>query len=334
MHRESALGRALWIALLVLLCGYVVADFVRSPFLAPSGSAAVRPVQVTIWTGGGESGDETGTLVRDTAAALELAGHPTAVKSIRGGSSQAVAEFLSRPPVEPGDVMAVTSATLADLAHDRRDRLVPGAAEEAALARALLRRAIPIGLVGRDALAIGVSPGEAIDNSDELVAALARAPWERVFGIPDDTWSRTQLASLVERAGVNGSVRFSVYQSGAEAGQELAAGTVNTILVPRGSLWEDARKGRLRTIRWPFDQGRAPRFWVGLVAAPGTSPARVAQLRRWLSAMAREPAWRRSLRRSGHEPTAPGSQELAILLRDGMAKADRLELLTQRVESR
>ena len=38
----------MWITLLIVLSGYVVANFARTPFLASSGSAAVRPAQVTL----------------------------------------------------------------------------------------------------------------------------------------------------------------------------------------------------------------------------------------------------------------------------------------------
>jgi hypothetical protein len=57
MKRESRLGRALWLAFLVLLGGYVVADFVRSPFTAPKGAAAVRGAAVTIWVPAVDAGD-------------------------------------------------------------------------------------------------------------------------------------------------------------------------------------------------------------------------------------------------------------------------------------
>jgi hypothetical protein len=63
MKRESRLGRALWLVLLVLLGGYVVADFVRSPFSAPRGAAAVRPAAVTIWAPAGEAGGESGQVL-------------------------------------------------------------------------------------------------------------------------------------------------------------------------------------------------------------------------------------------------------------------------------
>jgi hypothetical protein len=334
MERESAVGRALWLTLVVLLGGYVLADLVRSPFLAPDGSAAVRPAEMTLWSPAGEADGEAGYVVQGAAAAFELGGHRTATKSIAGGSSHAVADFLSHPPRDGGaNLLVVTSATLADLARDRRDRLVPGAAEEAALARKLLRRATPIGLLESDPLAVAVARDSRIESSDRLLASLRSAPWQRIFGIADDTWSRVELAGLVDGAGVDGHVRFSTYHSGAEAGQAVQNGAANTVLAPRGVLRGDVRAGRLRELEWPLT-GVPPRFWVALVAPPGAPRARATTLRRWVKELARDPVWRAQLRRHGRDSNHPAHASLATLLRGDSARADRLELLAQQVENR
>jgi tripartite-type tricarboxylate transporter receptor subunit TctC len=333
MKRESTLGRGLWVALVILLTGYVVADFARSPFVASRGSAAVRGSEITFWTSAQGAVDETTRVVDDAAAALELHGHTTSVKTVAGGSSAAVGEFLSRPPTDNGvNLLVVSSSTVADLAHDRRDRLVPGAAEDAALARELLRRATPVGLLESDPLVIGVDPASPIDDPAQLLEALRAAPSERLFGIADDTWSRVQLASLVNRAGVDGHVRFSVFQSGGEAGQAVQSGQANTVLAPRGALREDIRSGRLRGLGWPFSQ-RPPRFWVALVAPPGLPRSRAVALRRWVDGLRHDSRWREQLRRSGRQPGGPDRAQLTKLL-DSTASADRLEQLAQQVESR
>ncbi|HEX6667375.1 MAG TPA: hypothetical protein VF081_12355 [Solirubrobacterales bacterium] len=334
MQRESTLGRALWIALLVVLGGYVVADFVRPPFLAGSGSAAVRPAELTLWSAAGEASGETGAVVQGAAAALELNGHTSVVKTLEGGSSQAVAEFLADPPHGDGaPLLVVSSSTLANLARDRRDRLIPGAAEEAAKARELLRRSIPLGLIESDPLAIVVARDSGVESSAELLSELRESPWMRRFAIADDIWSRVQLAAMVNRAGVDGHIPFSVFQSGAETGEAIVNGAANTAVATRGALREDVQAGRLRELPWPF-AGEAPRSWVVLVAAPGTAPARVAGLRRWIADLSRDPSWRRELRHSGRIPGDPGSVDPEQLLRGGTARADQLELLAQRVEQR
>src|SRR5664279_3668649 len=196
MQRESRLARVLWITLVVLLGGYVVADFVRSPFVASRGSAAVRAAALTLWTPAAEAGGETGAAVRDAAAGLELDGLTVATKTISGGSSEAIAEFLARPPHGDGiPVLVLSSATFADIAHDRHDRLDPGA----------------------------------------FLSALRSAPSAQLFGISDDTWSRDELAALVNRAGVDGQVPFSVFQSGAAAAQAVETGDAAAVLAPRGA---------------------------------------------------------------------------------------------------
>ncbi|MGH2939781.1 MAG: hypothetical protein ACRDPE_16850 [Solirubrobacterales bacterium] len=330
--REPRLGRVLWIVLLVLLGGYVVTDFVRSPFSAPRGSAAVRRVAVTIWAPAGEAGDESGAVLNAAAAWLDLGGHQTVVKSIPGGSAQAVISFLSHGRPGDGRLLAITSTTLADLAHDRRETLVPGAAEEAALARALLRRSKPVGILAAEPLELTVERGSAIRNGAELLGSLTSAPEEQLFGIDDDTFSRDQLAALVEGAGVNGEVHFTVFQSAADAGQAIESGAAQIVLAGRPALLPDIRGGRLRGLGWPLP-GHRPRAWVALVAGPGTAPAALRRLRSWVVTLQTERQWRAHLRTEGRLPAAPGTRALAFALRH-TAAADRLERIADRVESR
>lgn len=311
MQRETTLGRVAWIVLLLVLGGYVVADFASTPFLSSRGSAALQAAEVSLWTPMGETG-EAETVVQGAAADLELAGHPTVIKSLSGGSSQAVADFFLQPPRDEGNnLLVITSATLADVAHDRRDQLIPGAAEQAVLAAEALRRSTVIGIVESEPIAIGVAADSSIDDPGELVASLREASPDQVVAIADDTWSRVELAVLVDRARVNGNVNFSVFGSGGEAGQAVTISRADVALGTHSSLREYFRDGRLREIRWPFGAETAPRFWVALVAAPDTSEAQVERLRGWIGERG---------------PVARG------LIAKGMDSADRLELLSQSLE--
>jgi hypothetical protein len=331
VQRESRIGRVLWIAIVIVLSGYVVTDFVRSPFLAPSGSAAVRGAALTLWAPASENGGETGAVLDQGAAALELGGHATVVKSLSGGTSQALIDFFSGQAGSRRDLLVITSTTLADLAHDRHDQLVPGAAEQAALARELLRRAAPIGMVESEPLTLVVGSHSAIQSGSGLLRRLARAPEDQLFGIADDTFSRDQLAALVDRAGVNGEVRFAVYQSGAEAGGAIAGGSADVALAAAGAVHGDVAGGSLRELRWPLDGGRAPRAWIAVVARPDMPAARLARLRAWFRALAGNRRWDAQLRRAGRAPAAPGTRRLAALVAD-TGGADRLERLAQRIE--
>jgi hypothetical protein len=326
MKRESRLGRALWLAFLVLLGGYVVADFVRSPFTAPKGAAAVRGAAVTIWVPAGEAGDESGAVLTGAAAGLDLGDHTTVVKSIPGGSAQALISFLSRRHGGRGQVLALTSTTLADLAHDRHETLVPGAAEEAALARALLRRAKPIGTLASDPVEVAVERGSPIRNDSELVASLRAAPGEQLFGIDDDTFSRDQLAALVAGADVNGEVHFTVYQSGGDAAHGTASGDDGMVLAGRPAL----RGEQLRRLGWPLPTPQ-PRAWVALLARAEVDAAELANLRTWVRGLQHEPHWRANLRAEGRRAAAPGTRALARLIRH-TSPADHLEEVAQRVE--
>jgi hypothetical protein len=326
MKRESRLGRALWLVLLILIGGYVVADFVRSPFTAPQGAAAVRGAVVTIWAPAGEAGEESGAVLTGVAAGLDLADHPTVVKTIPGGSARAVISFLSRRHGGHGQLLAITSTTLADLAHDRHETLVPGAAEEAALARALLRRAKPIGMLASNPVELAVERGSPIRNGSELLASLLAAPDEQVFGIDDDTFSRDQLAALVADAGVDGEVHFNVFHSGSAAARATAAGNDEAVLAGRPAL----RGERLRRLGWPLSTPQ-PRAWVALLARPEAEAPELADLRAWIAHLRRDRGWRASLRDEGRVVAAPGTRALTRLIRH-TAPADHLERIARRVE--
>ncbi len=326
MKRESRLGRALWLALLILLAGYVVADFVRSPFSAPQGAAAVRGAAVTIWAPAGEAGEESGAVLTGVAAGLDLADHPTVVKSIPGGSARALISFLSRRHDGQGRLLAITSTTLADLAHDRHEMLVPGAAEEAALARALLRRAKPIGMLASNPVELAVEGGSPIRNGPELVASLLAAPDEQLFGIDDDTFSRDQLAAFVADAGVDGEVHFNVFHSGSAAARATAAGSGGAVLAGRPAL----RGERLHRLGWPLSTPQ-PRAWVALLAGSEVAATELGNLRAWIADLQRDPHWRANLRDEGRVPAAAGTRSLARVIRH-TAPADHLERVAQRVE--
>jgi tripartite-type tricarboxylate transporter receptor subunit TctC len=326
MKRESRLGRALWLVLLVLLGGYVVTDFVRSPFSAPRGAAAVRPAAVTIWAPAGEAGEESGPVLNQAAAGLELGGHATVIKTIPGGSARALISFLSHSRPGGSQMLAITSTTLADLAHDRRETLVPGAAEEAALARALLRRSKPVGMLASDPLELAVERGSRVGDGAELLASLRAAPGEQLFGIGDDTFSRDQLAAFVEGAGVDGEVHFSVLQSAADAGQAIATGAAAAVLAGRPAL----RHEGLRELGWPLPTPQ-PRAWVALIARPSVSSADLDTLRAWVDDLQTEPHWRAHIRAEGRDPADPGTRTLARIIRH-TAPADRLEKVAEMVE--
>jgi tripartite-type tricarboxylate transporter receptor subunit TctC len=326
MKRESRLGRALWLVLLVVVGGYVVADFVRSPFSTSPGAAAVRPAAVTIWAPAGEAGGESGPVLTQAVAGLELDGHPTVVKSLPGGSAQALISFLSRRHYGHGQLLAISSTTLADLAHDRHETLVPGAAEEAVLAQALLRHSRPVGMLAADPLELAVEQGSSIRNRAEMLGSLTADPSEQVFGIGDNTFSRDQLAALVEGAGVDGAVHFSVLQSDADANQAIANGSADAVLVGRSAILH----GQLHGIGWPLP-GPHPYSWVALVAPETTETDDLDTLRGWISDLQRDPRWRANLQAEGRLPSAPGVKVVAGLIRH-TAPAERLERIAERVE--
>lgn len=331
--RESTLGRAAWIGLLVVLCAYVTVDLARSPFPGSTGSASLRRAQLTLWVPGPEAGGTGMVVARQAAAGLELLGLPTVVKRLPGGSSQGVGAFLGRRSRRGhGELLVVTSSTLADLAHDRDDKLVPGAAQVALVARQLLVRSVPLAMLSADPLLLGVGRGAGITESPALLAVLRRQPGRRLVAIGSDSFSRVQLAALLKRAGVAGHVRFDIRESAPVAVEAVQSGGAGSVLSPRSAVLEELRGGLLRGLRWPLDGGRAPRAWVALVASPRLGAAKIARLRRWAGELSGDRRWRASQRRQGRTAPDLSRGSLAPLLRAGLRRADREERLSKRVE--
>ncbi|HTT95568.1 MAG TPA: hypothetical protein VMF55_12915 [Solirubrobacterales bacterium] len=316
MERQPAGGRTLWLTVVTIVAAFVLADFVRSPLLPGSGADAIPSPRLTLWVPAAEGGGASAQVAQAAAAGLELSGRPTVVKRLRGGTSEAVAAFLARPVTRRGaDLLVLGSATMTALARDEADRIVPGAAGHALEAKVLLRHSPSIGLLSRERLKLAAQPGSGIDGDAALVRTIRTAPASAVFAIPDDGWSRSRLAALVEAVGRGGTVPFVPYDADELAARARADGLTNLVLASRGVLAADLRKGRLRPLAWPVDGRRPPASWVALVAPASSRPAQVAELRGWVDQLNAEPRWRAHLRAHGRTPGGPWNRTLTRMVR-------------------
>jgi hypothetical protein len=313
----------------------VAANFVRSPLLGTSGSEAVAPAGVTLWVPGPVAGGEGMKVAEEAAAALELAGRPTAVKVIGGGSSQGLAGFLARrQPRHGANLLLLTSSTLADLAYDRHESLVPGVAAQALIARELLLRSHSLGVLAEAPLQLAVTTSSPIQGGPELMSALRERRSARLVSLSEDSFSRVELAALMQRAGVIGLVRFRVQESGQAAVRSAQSGLTSAVLAPHPALAEEERAGRLRGLDWPLDGGRAPRERVELIAPPRLEPGRVAHLRHLIGRLTGGPGWRKLQRRSGRLAPRPDEVRLRGMTHRELAEAEAGELLSRDVEGR
>jgi hypothetical protein len=323
MRRRGDHGRILWLALVVLVAAFVLADFVRSPLFPGSGAGAIAAPKLTLWVPAPEASGPAGQVAASAAAGLDLAGHPTVVKRLRGGTSAALVTLLSRPSRQADDLLVLSSSTLAGIARDETDRIVPGAAGRALEASALLRRAPVAGLLSRERLELAASAGSGIRSGAELVSTIRAAPEAAVFAIPDDTWSHDELASLVDRVGRGGTVPFVSYEDDDLAARARADGLTNVMLASRGEIAAEARSGHLRPLAWPAAAGRPPRSWVVAIAPATYSRARLAELRDWVGTLIAEPRWRHHQRKRFRSPGRRWSPGLAATMRREIARSRR-----------
>jgi tripartite-type tricarboxylate transporter receptor subunit TctC len=329
---ESRVGRALWPALMLVLLAHAVSDLLHHPFLGDTGDAAIVDAHLTLWVPGTEVGGPSEAVARQAAASLQLTGRPATVKVRRdGGAAGAVTSFLGPGgSARPGDLLVVSSATVADLARGRSDALFGDVATTAADAAALLGGARPVAVLAEDALQLAVRPGSKIRTGAQLARRLAAHPRAHLVAIEGDAWTRAQLGRLVQRADVSGRVPYRAYPSGAEAALGLAAGEADVVLAPSSELHDEVAAGHLRVLSWPSSDGRAPRAWTALLEAPGLRPGQHARIRDELRRLAADPQWRRALRDAGR--TAPGAG--AAVPRDFLARRVAAAAWLQRVTAR
>jgi hypothetical protein len=334
MQGNDRVARALWPALLLAVLAYVVLDFAQHRFLGAASEAAVAPeAHLTLWLAQTDASGEVGVAIRETAGSLLLYGRPATVRLLPGGSSRAVTDFLgrSRPA---GQLLAVSSDTLADLARERIGGLLGDDPARAAYAQRLLTRAIPVRVISDDPLTIAVRPSSPIHSVAELLAHVRRSVQTHVFAITDDTWAADSLAALVQRAGVDSVVPYRVFPSAQDASLALAAGAADVVLAPRSAILSDVQAHRLRALSWPRSAGPPPRTWIELLAAPGTPTAHVRTLRRQLDMLAHNDAWRRLLHGYGRVMDLLFGARLHDFLATQVRLTAQLQQVALRVERR
>ena len=331
---SSRVLRLLWPAVLLAVLSYVVLDFVQHPFEGAFSEAVAAPEpHLTLWAAQTEGGAATVTITRDAADELLLYGRAATVGTLPGGASRAITGFFAARR-SPDDMLAISADTVADLAQERVSSLVGENPLQAALAQRELARAVPVGVLSDDPLTIAVPAASPLHDLAELAGQMRAFPQELVFATTDDNWSADNLAALVSDTGVEGVVPYRVYPSAQGAALALGAGEADVLLAPRGQVLAEARARRLRALGWPTTLGSPPHFWVELLAAPGTPPARIRALRRQLAALTGGAPWRGLLSAQGYAaPARPLSGAgLHEFLPIHIARAARLRLLAQRVE--
>jgi hypothetical protein len=331
MSAQSLYSRALWPLLLLLVVAFVVVDFVRHPYLGSESQAAAPRAHLTLWLAETEAAGES-QVVREAAGSLVLYGRPATIGLLPGGASQAVTSFLSRRQA-PGQLLAVSNETLADLSQERSSALAGEEPLQAAHAQSLLEHAIPIGVLGGEPLVLAVSPDSPVRDVGDLFAQLRRSAQAHVFAITDDNWATDNLAALVQDAGVEGVVPYRVFPSPQDASLALAAGDADVVLAPYGALAPDFDAGQLRALHWPAAAGSPPRSWVELLAGPHVPRTEVLALRRQLRKLERNGVWRSLAGVDGRAPSEPLSgTSMRSFLTAQIERITELQQVALRVE--
>lgn len=330
---STAGGRGLWPLVLLMTVALVAADFLRQPLHGPEPGVAAPPGhELVLWVSSvdAETGGER--LARAAAERLDRPWRPVTLRRVRGGgSATAVTTLLGRRPGGTPPLLLVDAGTVADVERDRRGSPLPVIADDAQRAATLLRDAVPIAILAEDPLVVAATGDDGLATPAQLFAAMRRDPGAAVFGLAQDSWSKTALAALVHAVGVNGDVRYRLLPTADAAVVERAGDLADVIVAPRSELHALPLSGRLRLLASSgagrsapaAGSGRASRplarlgdllphgsavahaqRWVALVAPPGTNARVRRSLTRQLQRMAASDGWQRTLRQLAFAPAA------------------------------
>lgn len=357
-------GRGLWPLVLLMTVALVAADFLRQPLHGPEPGVAAPPAhELVLWVSSVDADTSAERLARAVAERLDRPWRPATTRRVRGGgSATAVTTLLGRRAGGDPPLLLVDAGTVADLERDRRGSPLPAIAEEAEHAARLLRAAVPIAVLAEDPLVVAATRGSAISSPQQLFAAMRRDPGAAVFGLAQDSWSRTALAALVHAVGVNGDVRYRLLPTADAAVVERAGDLADVVVAPRSELHALPFAGRLRLLAssdaaadggtggtgdragatapvprlgdlLPRDAAVAgAQRWVALVAPPGTNAHVRRSLTRQLQRMTASGGWRRTLRRLAFAP--PRRLAPAPYLRAARARQDALSAAAGHVAQR
>jgi hypothetical protein len=331
--RRAPSSPGLWPILLAIVVALVVADFIHHPFIGGTrGDAAPRESDLTLWLARSEAGSANAATVRLAAGYLGKESETPSVGELEGGSAAALEHFAGRSSRRGVDLFAVTSTTLADLARDRHETLLPEARERAARAEGLLSEMVPVALLCEEPLRL-LASRESRLTSSSLRLGLVRRPWGRVFGVPDDAWIEGQFAALVQGSETPGGVPYSASPDPQNTLLSLAAGDVGVALVPGSEGGNSLRSGAARPIAWP--DRKPPAAWVALFARAGTPRPELHALRARARRLSAGRRWRHALVRNGRRPVdQPSAAALRSFLRTEERSAAQLQALSARLRSR
>jgi hypothetical protein len=309
VYEESRAARTLWAMVLAGAVVLLLVGGTSHPLIDTAGGTPPPGPGVTVWIAGADAGGELDPVSRRLARDLRVAGRHGGRRTLPGGTSAGVADFLSRGRGSGDDLLLVASGTFADIARDRSDPLVGEARDRARRALRLLPEAAVVGVVGDDPLVLAVPERSPIRTAAALLARAEGDPSRPVFGLAEDSWAKAALATLLRRTGLHGRLPYRVFPSAHEALLGLDGGTQDAVLAPRSALRDELRSGRLRAVPWP---GPTPRSTLVLLAPPDLSARRVAALRAAARRVRARPGWRRTLLAAGLRPaTADAPRGLA-----------------------
>jgi hypothetical protein len=334
MRRESELGRVLWTLVLVAVIAVVVASFAQRPLLGGDEEASGFAAPLTLWVASANPGSEAERVVQQAASRWDTSNRIASAEVLPGGSVAGVTSFFERIHHDPGDLLVISSSTIADIAHDRARPRLSEISLQARHAAGLLSSAPPIAVVSADPLLLAVPRDSPLKDLQGLSES-GEETSTPLFSVADDSWETSNLANLVERYGLTGRIPYDVLPSSRNAVIETDSGQASVVLAPRSEIRDELRTGRMRQLPWPRGMGNPPtppETWIAILGGTGLSTEQVASLRAQARELYDNRAWREVLRGDGLSPVSLSAAGLHRFVNTNLSEAEELQGTAARVE--
>jgi len=275
------------------------------------------------------AGAGTDVVTRTFVAALsQRLGQPIVVENKAGGATMLGASYVAKSAPDGMTLLAATTSTMSVLPSVQKN------------ARDTLKELVPIAAFSVSPFVFGVAAESKYKTFADMVAAAKANPGKLTFG---SSGTGTLTHMVVELMSVVAQANFAhiPYKGVTGAYTDVIGGRVDFLADAPASMQPQVRGGRVRALvvtapqRLPTFPGvptaaelglkdAEADFTTGLFAPAGTPAALLAKYQAEALQVAQGQAFKDYLATQGYEPLALDGAQFAKVIRDGLAKWERV----------
>jgi tripartite-type tricarboxylate transporter receptor subunit TctC len=263
-----------------------------------------------------------------TNALSQRLNQPIVVENKAGGATFIGASYVAKAAPDGYTLLGATTSTMSVMPSVQKS------------AQDTLKELIPIAAFSVSPFVFGVANESSLKTGQDLIAAAKTAPGKLTFG---SSGTGTLTHMVVELFSVVSGATFQhiPYKGVTGAYTDVIGGRINFLADAPASMLPQVRGGRMRALfvtsskRLPTFPGiptvaelglpeAEADFTTGLFAPPGTPAAVITRLQGESLKVANSPEWHAYLATQGYEPLAIDGTTFGKIIKDGLAKWERV----------